>query len=174
MSSLPPSPRTYLEVLHRLRERGVIFVLAGSFALRLYMDELDGEPVPDCDLFLDPTPDNLQRWAATLAEEGWTLEVWGKRVSPPLEMEHLRGKYYVRAKRDAWVIDGTYEHDTVPMAHFFAEATAVQGLPVMALDRVLALKRERGTPRDLEHVAQAERWRQRHRTRLRGLQGNSG
>jgi hypothetical protein len=95
MSSRPASPRTYREVLHRLRERGVIFVVTGSLALRLYMDELDGEPVPDCDLFLDPTPDNLQRWAATLAEEGWTLEVWGERVPLPLDVEHLRGKYYV-------------------------------------------------------------------------------
>jgi len=164
MSSLPASPRTYLGVLHRLRERGVTFVVTGSLALRLYMDELDGEAVPDCDLFLDPAPDNLQRWAATLTEEGWTLEAWGERVSPPLDVEHLRGKYYVRAKRGAWVIDGTYEHDTVPMARFFAEATPVQGLPVMELDMLLALKRERGTPRDLEHVAQVERWRQRHQT----------
>lgn len=173
----PLLDRTYLEVLHRLQERGVTFVLTGSLALRLYMDELDGEPVPDCDLFLDPTPDNLQRWAATLAEEGWTLEVWGERVSPPLDLEHLRGKYYVRAKRGAWVIDGTYEHDTVPMARFFADATPVQGLPVMALDMLLALKRERGTPRDLEHVAQVERWRHRAPglfARPRGPRSNSG
>jgi hypothetical protein len=165
MSSLPASTRTYLEVLHRLRERGVTFVLTGSLALRLYMDEPDGEPVPDCDLFLSPEPDNLQRWAATLAEMDWTLEVWGERVSPPLDLEHLRGKYYVRAKRGAWVIDGTYEHDTVPMARFFAEAAPVQGLLLMDLDMLLALKRERGTPRDLEQVAQVERWRQHHRAR---------
>jgi hypothetical protein len=165
MSSLPTPPRAYLEVLHRLRERGVAFAITGSLALRLYMDELDGEPIPDCDLFLDPAPDNLQRWAATLAEEGWTLELWRERVSPPLDLEHLRGKYYVRAKKGAWVIDGTYEHDRVPMARFLAEATPIQGLPVTDLDLLLALKRERGTPRDLEHVAQVERWRQSHRAR---------
>jgi hypothetical protein len=49
----------YLEVLHRLRERGVAFAITGSLALRLYMDELDGEPIPDCDLFL-----TWPRWSA--------------------------------------------------------------------------------------------------------------
>ncbi len=170
MSSSPASPREYLEALHLLREQGVAFAITGSLALRLYMDALDGDPIPDCDLFLDPAPDNLQRWAATLAEEGWTLEVWGERVSPPFELEHLRGKYYVRAKKGALVIDGTYEHDTVPMARLLAEATHVQGLPVMDLDMLLDLKRERGTARDLEHVAQVERWRQGQRWR----QGGSG
>ena len=165
MSSQPVRPRAYLEVLHRLRERGVAFAITGSLALRLYMDELDGEPIPDCDLFLDPAPDNLQRWAATLVEEGWTLEVWGERVSPPLALEHLRGKYYVRAKKGARVMDGSYEHNSVPISRFLAEATPVQGLPVMELDMLLALKRERGTPRDLEQVAQVERWRQAHPAR---------
>jgi hypothetical protein len=165
MSTLPIRPRAYLEVLHRLREQGVAFAITGSLALRLYMDELDGEPIPDCDLFLDPAPDNLQRWAATLVEQGWMLEVWGERVSPPLELEHLRGKYYLRAKKGAQVIDGTYEHDTVPMARFLAEATPVRGLPVTDLDMLLALKRERGKPRDLEQVAQVERWRRAHSTR---------
>jgi hypothetical protein len=160
MSSLPVRPRAYLEVLHRLRERGVAFAVTGSLALRLYMDELDGEPIPDCDLFLEPAPENLQCWAATLVEEGWTLELWGERISPPLELEHLRGKYYLRAKKGTQVIDGTYEHDTVPMARFLAEAKQVQGLPVTDLDMLLALKRERGKPRDLEQVAQVERWRQ--------------
>jgi hypothetical protein len=143
----------------------VVFAITGSLALLLHMDTLDGEPVPDCDLFLDPAPDNLQRWAATLAEKGWALEAWGERVAPPLELEFLRGKYYVRAKKGAWVIDGTYEHDTVPMALFLAGATPIQGLLVTDLDMLLALKRERGNPRDLEHLAQVERWRQSHRSR---------
>jgi hypothetical protein len=165
MSSLPAEHLAYLEVLHRLRERGVAFAILGSFALRLYLDMLDGEPVPDCDVFLDPAPDNLQRWAATLAEEGWELAVWDEPVSPPLDLEHLRGKYYVRAKKGVLVIDGTYEHDTVELARCVTEATLVRGLCVMNLDTVLKLKRERGTQRDLEAVAQVERWRQRNLAR---------
>ncbi len=159
MSSLPAEHRAYLEVLHRLRERSVAFTVTGSFALRLYMDALDGEPVPDCDLFLAPAQDNLQRWAATLVEEGWALTVWGEPVSPPLDPEHLRGKYYVRAKKGALVLDGTYEHDTLSLEELLARSSRLQGLRVMDLDTLLALKRKRATPRDLEQVARVERWR---------------
>jgi hypothetical protein len=166
MSTLPAEHRAYLEVLHRLRERSVAFTVTGSFALRLYMDALDGEPVPDCDLFLDPTLDNLQRWAAALVEEGWALTVWGESVSPPLDPEHLRGKYYVRARKDVLVIDGTYEHDTLPLSEILARSSSVQGLQVMDLDLLLALKRARATPRDLEQVAQVEHWRRTSEQRL--------
>lgn len=139
------------------------FTVTGSFALRLYMDALDGEPVPDCDLFLDPALDNLQRWAATLVEEGWALTVWGEPVSLPLDPEHLRGKYYVRARKEALVIDGTFEHDTLPLQQLLARSSNIQGLRVMDLEMLLALKRERATPRDLEQVAQVERWRRASR-----------
>jgi hypothetical protein len=173
MSALPPEHRAYLEVLHRLLARGVAFAVIGSFALRLHMGELGDElgdapgrePVPDCDLVVDPAPGNLQRWAATLVEEGWALELWGQPVSPPLELEHLRGKYYVRARKGALVIDGTYELDLLPVHELLARASPFQGLPVADLDTVLALKRSRGTPRDLEAVTQVERWRQGPRAR---------
>ncbi|HYH99161.1 hypothetical protein [Hyalangium sp.] len=161
MSALPAEHRAYLQAVRRLQERGVVFAVIGSFALRLRMDALDSEPVPDCDLVVDPAPDNLQRWAATLAEEGWALEVWGQPVSPPLELEHLRGKYYVRARKGALVIDGAYELDLLGVHELLARASPLQGLPVADLDTVLDLKRSRGTPRDLEVVGQVERWRQR-------------
>ncbi|XXF76171.1 hypothetical protein P2318_24345 [Myxococcaceae bacterium GXIMD 01537] len=158
-----PEHSAYLEVLHRLRERGVRFAVTGSLALRLYMDELDGEPVPDCDLFLDPAPDNLQAWAAALANEGWSLAVWGEPVAPPLDLEHLRGRYYVRARKGALVMDGTYEHDAVSLGALVAGAPHVQGLPLTDLEMLLTFKRERGNPRDLEALARVERWRQRAR-----------
>jgi hypothetical protein len=159
MSSLPAEHHAYLEVLHRLSERSVAFTVTGSFALRLYMDALDGEPVPDCDLFLDPALDNLQRWAAALVEEGWALTVWGEPMSLPLDPNHLRGKYYVRAKKGALVIDGTYEQDTLSLEEILTRSSSIQGLRVMDLDTLLALKRARATPRDVEQVAQVERWR---------------
>jgi len=155
----------YLDVLHRLGAHGVAYALTGSLALRLYMDALEGEPVPDCDLFLDPAPDNLQRWARWLHEDGWTLTVWEQPVAPPLDLEALRGKYYVRARKDAAVLDGTYEHDTVSPRAVVTGAQRLRGLPVMDLETILALKRERGTPRDLEQVWQVERWRRSHAPR---------
>src|SRR5689334_15495367 len=115
MSALPDEHRAYLEVLHRLQARGVTFSVIGSFAVRLHMDALDSEPVPDCDVVVDPAPDSLQRWAATLAEDGWALEVWGQPVSPPLDLEQLRGKYYVRARKGALVLDGTFELEQLPV-----------------------------------------------------------
>lgn len=149
----------YLDVLHRLEAHGVAYALTGSLALRLYMEDLDGERVPDCDLFLDPAPDNLQRWARLLHEDGWALTVWERPVAPPLDWEALRGKYYVRARKDAWVVDGTYEHDTVSPRAMVEGAQRLRGLPVMDLETILALKRARGTPRDWEQVRRVERWR---------------
>jgi hypothetical protein len=164
MSAPPPEHLAYLRVLHQLQARGVAFALTGSFALRLHMDALGGEPVPDCDLFLSPSPDNLQRWAALLAEDGWTLSVWNEPLRLPLEPEALRGRYYVRARRGAWVMDGTYEHDTLALPAVVAQAPRIHGLPVVELELVLAFKRERGSPRDVEQVRQVEDWR-------RGLRG---
>ncbi|ATB33185.1 hypothetical protein [Melittangium boletus] len=165
MSPWPPEHPAYLDVLHRLKARGVSFALTGSFALRLSMDALAGEPVPDCDLFLDPEPDNLQRWARILVEDGWALAVWNVPVSLPLDLESLRGRYYVRARKDTAVMDGTYEHDTLSPREVVAGARLLGGLPVMDLETLLALKRERGTPRDLEQVRQVEHWRRSHHGR---------
>jgi hypothetical protein len=165
MSALPLEHLAYLELLHRLQSREVRFALTGSFALRLLMDVLGGEPVPDCDLFLEPSADNLQRWAALLVEDGWALTVWNEPLGVPLELERLRGKYYVRARKGALVLDGTYEHDTLEPGALVSGARSLQGLPVMDLDTLLALKRERGTPRDLEQVERVEHWRRVHRWR---------
>ncbi|OJH38666.1 hypothetical protein [Cystobacter ferrugineus] len=165
MSALPSEHLSYLELLHRLQARGVRFALTGSFALRLLMDALEDEPVPDCDLFLDPSADNLQRWAALLVEDGWALTVWNEPVGVPLDLETLRGKYYVRARKGPLVLDGTYEHDTLETGALVAGARMLHGLPVMDLDTLLALKRERGTPRDLEQVARVEHWRRVHQGR---------
>src|SRR6218665_2902700 len=115
--------------------------------------------VADCDLFLDPEPDNLQRWARFLVEDGWALAVWNVPVPLPLDLEALRGRYYVRARKDTGVMDGTYEHDTLSPRAVVAGARLLGGLPVMDLETLLALKRGRGTPRDLEHLAQVEHWR---------------
>ncbi|EPX57502.1 hypothetical protein D187_009776 [Cystobacter fuscus DSM 2262] len=164
--SAPPSEHVaYLELLHRLQSHGVRFALTGSFALRLLMDALGGEPVPDCDLLLEPSADNLQRWAALLVEDGWSLAVWNEPLGVPLELETLRGKYYVRARKGPLVLDGTYEHDTLETGTLVSGARRSHGLPVMDLDTLLALKRERGTPRDLEQVARVEHWRREHRGR---------
>ncbi|WNG34918.1 hypothetical protein F0U60_15730 [Archangium minus] len=162
MSALPFEHLAYLELLHRLQSRGVGFALSGSFALRLLMDALEGEPVPDCDVFLEPSADNLQRWAALLVEEGWALTVWSEPLGVPLNLETLRGKYYVRARKGPLVLDGTYEHDTLEPGALVSGARMSHGLPVMDLDTLLALKRERGRPRDLEQVAQVEHWRRMH------------
>jgi hypothetical protein len=165
MSAPPFEHLAYLEVLHRLQSRGVRFAVTGSFALRLIMDALAGEPVPDCDLFLEPSAHNLQRWAALLAEDGWALSVWNEPLGLPLDLEALRGKYYVRARKGLLVLDGTHEHDTLGLSALVSGARMRHGLPVMDLDTLLALKRERGTPRDLEQVAQVEHWRRVHRER---------
>lgn len=158
-SAPPPEHLAYLGLLQRLHARGVAFAVTGSFALRLHMAALEGEPVPDCDVFLAPSPDNLQRWAALLEEEGWALTVWNEPLRLPLAPEALRGRYYVRARREALVVDGTYEHDTLELTALVARAPSVHGLPVLELELLLALKRERGTPRDLEQVRQVEDWR---------------
>lgn len=165
MSALPSQHLAYLELLHRLQSRGVRFALTGSFALRLLMDALGGEPVPDCDLLLEPSAGNLQHWAALLVEDGWALTVWNEPVGVPLALETLRGKYYVRARKGPLVLDGTYEHDTLETGALVSGARMSHGLPVMDLDTLLALKRERGTPRDLEQVARVEHWRHVHRGR---------
>ncbi|MBM7116952.1 hypothetical protein [Archangium primigenium] len=159
MSPGPVEHAAYLALLHRLEAEGVAFALTGSLALRLYMDALEGEPVPDCDLFLEPSPDNLQRWARLMAAEGWALAVWDVPVTPPLALEALRGRYYVRARQGALVVDGTYEHDTLNLAEAVAQARRVAGLPLLAWETLLGLKRERGSARDLLHLAQVERWR---------------
>ena len=77
-----PEHLEWLALLHRLHAHGVAYALTGSLALWLHLGggvALGEAPVPDCDLFLAPSRDNLQRWVALLEREGWTARVWGAR-----------------------------------------------------------------------------------------------
>jgi|AGTN01.2.fsa_nt_gi hypothetical protein len=159
---MTPSDRAqYQGALDALKIAGVRFCVIGSFGLFMRGIELGDYEVKDLDIMIDPGLDNIERCAAMLTALGYLVRVWEEELPVPLTQDFLKGKYYLRATKpgDALLtVDCTYEHDSFPIESMLAgsEPIGADGINVVLLADQIAMKKARGTPRDLELLALVE------------------
>ena len=83
--------------------------LMGSLCLYLTVPSVLGREVHDVDLFADDDPQNLRNIMTILKERGFELYSWQNRITPEVDLQLLRGRYYFRAVKDGLTVDVTYE-----------------------------------------------------------------
>jgi hypothetical protein len=124
-------------------------IVVGTLALALR-----GAPVAfaDIDVVIDVA--HLDAVASVLVARGFRLTSWGEEVSVPL---HVPGRFYLRAlAREGLDVDVTYEGFDRAALH--ASTSWVRGVRVAGAPYVLATKRARGAPRDLEILEALRGW----------------
>jgi hypothetical protein len=146
---LPAALRAgYLAAARDLLAHDIRVCVIGSFALLLRGVDLGRYRLVDCDLLLPGGLPDACRAAERLAAAGHALQVWGDPLAVPVDPRALAGKVYLRTTRGAAVLDLTHELDERLRVQLRG-AAPVDGVPVAAVDAVLASKRARGTARDL-------------------------
>jgi hypothetical protein len=137
----------YASTLRGLHAAGLPFVVIGTYALRAYYPEaLSDYALPDCDLVI--APDHLNPAIAFLLPRGWALHLWEAPVTGPLAPEEAAGKFYLRARKGGHTLDLTYEC-ALPWPEILALSRVWLGIPLADLSHIQALKRLKGSPKDL-------------------------
>ena len=144
MSAAPPAELALFARLTR-------FLVIGSQAVALQRPDLLRAPPSDTDLLVEPSA--LNQLAARLQIAGFALTIWDAAMRPPFSARQLRGRWYVRARRDRVTIDLTYECPWLDFATSWARRVVVGGVPTAHLDDVAALIAQRDRPGDAEYAA---------------------
>ena len=135
----------YLPVLQELTRGGVRFAAIGTWALKVYFPEKMRDYVlHDCDIVLDPDFENVRLAIRVLRTAGWRVSVWGEEVSAAVPADFLRGKYYLRAVKDALNLDLTYEC-AIAWREMEAEMVELHALPIASVAHVFHLKRKKAS-----------------------------
>ena len=103
-------------VVAALGRHQVPHLIIGSFCVELLAPGLLGRQPRDLDLLLPDERGPLESFVAAMHELGYAITSWQEAVSLPLKMEKLRGRFYLRATRNALIVDGTYECPWLPFA----------------------------------------------------------
>lgn len=148
----------YQHTLHALTAAGIPLVGLGTFALRYQCPALPRHLVADCDLQLPPDAALLTRLTALLQAAGWAVTLWEHAVTLPLCAAALTGKYYLRARRGAAILDCAYENDFLTWPEFEAASRIRHGLRWLPPAAILRQKQLANRPADLVVL----RWWQRH------------
>lgn len=155
MNALPTKLR---ELLERLVEADVRFILVGGFAVNAW-GHIRG--TNDIDLVPDPDRENLRRLASLLEELGGKVDVGGRRLSSSAIDLFLRAgdkTYVVTELGPADVLQGLPQIPPFEELAASAHETKLEGIPVRicSLEHLLAMKRAAGRPMDLVDIAALE------------------
>ena len=89
-----------MALLRALAQDGFEFVVYGSFADHAAGRASDPSREPnDIDVLVPPDEAELSRLMQRLESDGFRIESWNARISPPISMAALAYRYYVRARR---------------------------------------------------------------------------
>lgn len=135
----------YLDVLRSLVRARIRYVVVGNFGLELFLRDAFALEVNDCDVVLGASKANLERAVVTLAERGWDVRAGGelvpKRAGDGLvDVEALAGKSRLVATRDKLSLDLLYEPKTLGWERITYAVADIEGVPVAAIETILALK----------------------------------
>src|SRR5690606_30690347 len=131
--------RTTWPLLHALVRAGVPLVVFGSVARRLAAADqrlatADLAQAADVDVLVPPEPEHVVRAARVLAEAGFELHLWQRRVTPEETTPALlHGRHKPRAGRADLAIDVCYALHGRPYTHLAASAIDVGGIAVASL-----------------------------------------
>lgn len=132
-------------------------LVIGSFALERIAPELLDHAPRDLDLLLPDELALLDEAREALADLGYLVTSWEEPLTLPLDRAQLSGRYYLRARREAVIVDLTYE---CPWLDYHAALRRAVSLPpwrLANLDDLLMLYAARGAPADQELLARAGR-----------------
>ncbi|KWF63259.1 DNA methyltransferase [Burkholderia pseudomultivorans] len=90
-------------LLAALARDGFAFAVFGGFARQLAADATDATdataPLNDVDLVVPPDDAGLSRLLQWLDADGFSIESWNSRITPPVAAAALRYRHYFRARR---------------------------------------------------------------------------
>lgn len=134
------TPRDVEDALALLRGplagRVIVF---GSFGLLLH-GARDPVSVPDLDVLCDPL--EAPALGRALLAHGFDVWSWQDRLgADDVTAERLRGRIYLRARRDRLQVDLTYEG--VDIAVWRADAVTIDGTAVGSVGRIEELRRHK-------------------------------
>lgn len=148
----------YLATLRVIRDAGGRFAVVGTFGLGLQLPHLRaGLDAKDCDLFAENTLENLERVVSALSAEAWRVTAWNSEVQLPLSPKCLVGKFYLRATKDAFTIDITYESPCWTWARVAGSVSIIEAVPVASVEETLLAKRHRNLERDRDVLEKVKR-----------------
>jgi hypothetical protein len=126
-----PCNMRILSLLHDLARAGLRFQVFGSTGLALHHPRLlDVYPLPDLDLLLPPEHDALRALVRALQDRDFRVSSWGEPWEDRWGPDELRGRFYLRATRDALTVDATYEATYQEDAWSPGELLLLGGVPV--------------------------------------------
>lgn len=141
-----------LEILVKLKEAGLPFLVIGSMGLALRMPRQSGPEPADCDLLLPGSETALNGFTEQMTQFGYRVRSWGDPVRAPLEMAALRGRFYLRANRAELIFDATYECEHLPFDRAWNRREWLSGIPCACLEDIAVLMRVRNSAKDRAHL----------------------
>ncbi|MDB5389697.1 MAG: methylase domain protein [Planctomycetaceae bacterium] len=108
-------------LLAALTERGVSFVIVGSLASYWLSSNIPERLPNDIDILVPNQIASLNLLVQCLLDMEFVVYSWGDQIRTPIDPDHLRGRFYLRAIRVSGsggrlVLDATYESPLLPFA----------------------------------------------------------
>jgi len=155
---LSPDPLRLRELLKRLVEEEVRFVLVGGLAVNAW-GYLRG--TQDVDVVPDPDPENLEKLDALLRELGGKVDVSGRLLGPDAISTFLLTGDRTFVRTDLGQVDILQGLPQVPRYEDLqaqAKEIDLDGIPVRvcSLEHLLEMKRASERPRDQEDIEALE------------------
>ena len=155
---MTPQPLRLRQLLERLREADIDFVLVGGLAVNAWGYV---RATRDIDLVPDPSPENLARLDGLLVELGGKVEVGGRLLESSSIRTFLRTGDRTLVLTDLGRIDVLQGLPQVPTFAVLDEGAAkvdIDGLAlkVCSFDDLLAMKRASDRPRDRDDLEALE------------------
>lgn len=147
----------YLHILKSLVSSNLRFIVMGTYGLRLHSEIFKDLLIKDCDLALENTLSNINIFIESALRLGWKVELWGQEVKSQLDYSVLNGKYYLRAKKEEYLVDATYELNFTSFETFLSDFKIIHGIPVASIKSIIDLKRKVGRKSDIESIAEIEK-----------------
>lgn len=138
----------YYKLLKQIDSNNIPYTTIGSFALfnREEAKAMDNYPA-DLDLLVPFDIQVLNDLANLLRSDGYNLFLWDQPLAE-INIDILKGKYYIRALKGDYCIDINYESDVLDFQTTNKNSEQRNGIRVASLHDILALMKNRNNKTD--------------------------